>query len=129
MVGESENSSDACAMRTVCECALVKETMNVWETEGRERIHEMEGGADGKRHREEHSPMPESKSGTMAASVMIRSWRLLRLFDQFCGSSGESVGCGHRTFVPSSVSLRRAATASPSSIFASLLGVAYYDEQ
>ena len=69
-----------------------------------------------------YSPIPESKSGTIAARVMIISCRVLRPSLQFCGSLGESVGCGQRTFVPSRESLSLAATASPNSILASLLG-------
>lgn len=65
-------------------------------------------------------PMPESKSGIIAANVTMKSIRLFRLLLQFWGSSGESVGCGHSTFVPSSESLSFAATASPNSILASL---------
>jgi hypothetical protein len=38
----------------------------------------------------------------------------------FCGSSGSSVGWGHRTLVPSLVNLSLEATASPNSILASL---------
>lgn len=38
----------------------------------------------------------------------------------FWGSSGSSVGCGQRTFVPSCVNLSLDATTSPSSAFASL---------
>ena len=70
-----------------------------------------------------HSPMPESKSGTNAASVMMRSWISLRPLDQFWGSFSESVGWGHNTFVPSWVSFRRAATSSPSSAFACLCSI------
>ena len=66
------------------------------------------------------SPIPESKSGMAAASVIINSCRFLRRILQFWGSSDESVGCGHRTFVPSFDSFNRAATATPSSFSASL---------
>lgn len=65
-------------------------------------------------------PIPESKSGTMAAKVTMRSWRCLRRDDQFWGSFSESVGWGQRTVFPSFVSFSFAATASPSSILASL---------
>ena len=71
-------------------------------------------------------PMPESKSGTNAANVMIRSWISLRLPVQFWGSFSESVGWGHNTFVPSLVSLRRAATSSPSSTLASLCDIIHH---
>lgn len=65
-------------------------------------------------------PIPESKSGTMAASVMIKSNVFLRRSLQFCGSKSESVGWGQRTLVPSADSFSFDATSSPSSIFASL---------
>lgn len=64
--------------------------------------------------------MPESKSGTMAAIVMMINSEFFRRSDQFWGSSGESVGWGQSTFVPSAVSFSFAAIASPSSILASL---------
>lgn len=67
-----------------------------------------------------NTPIPESKSGTMAARVMMRRCKFLRPLLQFCGSRGESVGCGQSTFVPSAVSFSLAAIASPSSIWASL---------
>ena len=37
-------------------------------------------------------PMPETKSGTMEARVMMNNWIFLRRVLQFCGSRGESVG-------------------------------------
>jgi len=67
-------------------------------------------------------PVAPVKSGTMAASVMMNNCKFLRRLLQFCGSRGESVGWGHRTFVPSGESLSLAAIASPSSTLASLCG-------
>lgn len=89
------------------------------------------------------SPTPESKSGTIAARVMMikcSSFRRLVHYVEkrntfkfnsassqyghlgltFWGSAGSSEGCGHSTLVPSGESLRRDATFSPNSMRASL---------
>ena len=85
-------------------------------------------------------PMPESKSGTIAARVTTNNCMFLRKSDHwepwsafehrrqgtlvptFWGSSGSSVGCGQSTLVPSSDNFSLFAIASPNSILASLIG-------
>ena len=66
-------------------------------------------------------PRPESKSGTIETRIRIMRCKVFSRSDQFCGSNGESVGCGQRIFVPSFVNFSWDTISSPSSIRASLV--------